>query len=166
MGLMFHQEMMRRVALFTRGWTQQNIERMAADFFDEHVIERLQHNILPIIYDHRKAKHSIFFVTEVMEPLAKQFAKYFQARSFSATVIKDEDGVLTGEIERLCWREEKVEQVRQLAQKNKIKLSKSYAYADADEDIPMMKLVKHKVALNPRSELEYISEREGWHILE
>jgi len=164
-GFMFHQEFVQKALYFLAGWSKENIERLAKDFFDEHVIERLEHNILPIIYDHRKNGHTIFFVTEVMEPLARQFKIYFKAKDFAATALETEKGLLTGSFKRLCWREEKAEQVHRLAEKYNIDLNKSYAYADSDEDIPMLKLVKHKIVIHPKPEIEYMANTYNWHIL-
>lgn len=164
-GLMSHREMMTRVLSFTKDWTKDNLERMAADFFDEHVIERLEHHILPIAYDHYKNGHTIFLVTEVIEPLAKQFAQYFHAKDFRGTVIIKKEGIMTGEIKRLCWSEEKALQVKALAKKHNINLKKSYAYADSDEDIPMLKLVKHKIVINPKPKLLEKAKKNGWHHL-
>lgn len=164
-GLMFHQELMKRSLSFLSGWSKENMERLASDFFDEHVIERLEHHILPIIYDHRKNGHTILFVTEVIEPLAKQFKAYFKAKDFAGTTLVIEKGLYTGQFKRLCWREEKAEQVHRLAEKHKIDLKKSYAYADSNEDIPMLKLVKHKIVIRPKPELEYMARTNKWHIL-
>lgn len=164
--LISHEELMKRALGFLNGWQVEKIEKLAEQFFKEHAIAHLQSRMLPIMKDHQEREHQIILVTEVIEPLARQFQKYFQALDCGHTIVKkNRDGKYTGEVSCLCWREEKANQVNLLAQKYNLDLRKSYAYGDSPSDVDMLRCVKHKVAVCPKSELRHIALSEHWNIL-
>lgn len=165
-GLLTHLELMERALSFTKGWKQKEVETAAELFFKEQVVPNLYHNMLPPLVDHKKFGHTIFFVTEVIEPLAKQFKEYFKATGLCATLLeKTKSGEYTGHIKRLCKGDEKKKAILALAKKYKIDLAQSYAYGDAISDIPMLSSVRYACAVNPQKELEDEAHRCHWEIL-
>lgn len=165
-GLLAHNELMERAMTFTRGWKQKDMEEVAALFFKEQVMPHLYHDMVPPLIDHQKFGHTIIFVSEVIEPLAKQFKQYFKATDMRATVLeKDKNRVFTGKIKRLCKGEEKKKQVLEMAKKYKLDLSQSYAYGDALSDIPMLSTVRYACAVNPQKGLEEEARKCHWEIL-
>lgn len=160
-----HEQLMRRALGFTRGWAEKDMEQLAESFFHTYVVPHLESHTLPIVKDHQKRGHTIVLITEIIEPLAKQFKKYFKAADARGTVLEKKHGVCTGGIVRLCWKEEKAKQLRTLAGKHGLDLKKSYAYGDSFSDVSMLQLVKHRVAVCPQSELMHMALLHNWNIL-
>jgi phosphoserine phosphatase len=76
------------------------------------------------------------------------------------------DGVYTGRPSGpFTYREGKAEAIRQLAEREGIDLSESYAYSDSESDLPMLRAVGHPVVVNPDSALEKVARAEGWRIM-
>jgi phosphoserine phosphatase len=76
------------------------------------------------------------------------------------------DGVYTGEPAGLfIYRSEKALAIQQLAVRENIDLSESYAYSDSESDLPMLEVVGHPVAVNPDRELGRMARERGWQIL-
>jgi hypothetical protein len=55
--------------------------------------------------------------------------------------------------------------MREVAEREGIDLSESYAYSDSESDLPMLRCVGHAVVVNPDAELERIARAEGWRII-
>src|SRR5438874_271815 len=54
--------------------------------------------------------------------------------------------------------------MKEIAEREGIDLSGSYAYSDSMTDLPMLEAVGHPVAVNPDRELRREAERRGWQI--
>lgn len=165
LGLIKHQNMMGKIMRFTQGWSGKRIKRYARDFFEDTVVPRMEHHILPIIKDHQKRKHSIFFVTEIVEPLAAEFARHFNARDYRATKLETRKGAYTGNISWLCRGVSKAQAITELTEKYNIDLDRSFAYTDSSSDLPMLELVKHKVVVNPENRLKHQALLHNWNML-
>lgn len=163
--ILTHEEMMKHALGFTRGWKAVRLEEYTKEFFKTQVIPHLYHHMLPILKDHQKRGHTIILITEVIEPVAKEFKKYCKAKDYRSTLLEKQRGVYTGTVTRLCWNHEKGKQASVVVKKYAIDLSKSYAYGDSFADIPMLKLVKHKVAVHPDGGLMKEALEYHWNIL-
>jgi phosphoserine phosphatase len=76
------------------------------------------------------------------------------------------DGVYTGRAAGpFTYREGKAQAIRELAEREGIDLSESYAYSDSESDLPMMHTVGHPVAVNPDRALERVAREQGWRIM-
>src|SRR5207302_4743127 len=76
------------------------------------------------------------------------------------------DGVYTGRPTGLfIYGEGKARAIEELAEREGIDLSASYAYSDSASDLPMLRLVGHPVVVNPDRELLRVARREGWEVL-
>jgi phosphoserine phosphatase len=63
------------------------------------------------------------------------------------------------------YRSDKARAIEQLAERDGIDLTSSYAYSDSESDLPMLRIVGHPVAVNPDQELARVARKEGWAIL-
>ncbi len=63
------------------------------------------------------------------------------------------------------YREGKVVAMQELAVREGIDLSTSYAYSDSESDLPMLRAVGHAVVVNPDPELRRIAAAEGWEAI-
>lgn len=78
----------------------------------------------------------------------------------------DDDGLLTGGLAgRTGWREGKAALVRDFAQERDLDLEKCWAYANGDEDVPLLSLVGNPVAVNPQPVLAEAAAERGWPVL-
>ena len=76
----------------------------------------------------------------------------------------DEKGSYTGELEFYSYGEHKAEAMKEIAEREGIDLSGSYAYSDSATDLPMLEAVGHPIAVNPDRELRKEAERRGWQV--
>ncbi len=74
--------------------------------------------------------------------------------------------MLTGEVlTPIIWGPGKARAVQAFAAKNGVDLSKSYFYADGDEDVALMYLVGNPRPTNPAGKLAAVAAKRGWPVL-
>lgn len=163
--LLAHSKLMRLAYTFTQGWTEAELAAEAEIFFKEHCVPKLVHNLLPILKDHQKRGHQIFLVSEVIRPLARHFKEFIGAHDIAVTQLKKSQGRYTGEVVQFCFGIEKAKRVEALALEYGIDLHRSYAYGDSLSDFPMLHIVRHAVAVRPKSALHKIALQSRWPIV-
>jgi HAD superfamily hydrolase (TIGR01490 family) len=143
-----------------------DLQRLGPDVL-AGVLPRIYPQMLAVAYEHQDAGRRVFIVTAAAQELANTLAHVLAfdggiGSQFSAV----RDGVFTGEpAGYFVYRADKARAVRDLADREEIDLSLSYAYSDSESDLPMLRLVGHPVAVNPDRELNAVAREEGWEIL-
>src|SRR5206468_11446648 len=114
---------------------------------------------------HRALRRKVFIVSSSAEEVVRPMAERLGDVSVVATRAKvDEEGRYTGELEFYCYGENKAVAIKEVAEREGIDLSGSYAYSDSATDLPMLEAVGHPVAVNPDRELRKEAERRGWQV--
>lgn len=77
------------------------------------------------------------------------------------------DGEYTGKVAGTpCFQHGKVERLHAWLQDNDFDLKDSYFYSDSHNDLPLLELVDHPVAVNPDETLEQHAQDAGWPIMD
>src|SRR3954463_7720731 len=130
--------------------------------------------ILPLLYremlaeahGHQDAGRPVYIVTAASQELADVLAHVLVLDGGIGMRSEVRDGVYTGKpAGPFTYREGKAVAIRELAEREGIDLSESYAYSDSESDLPMMRTVGHPVAVNPDRVLQRVAREEGWRIM-
>jgi phosphoserine phosphatase len=122
--------------------------------------------MLEIAYEHQDAGRPIFICTAAAQEMAELMAIVLTFDGAVGSVAEVVDGHYTGRSGGpFTYREGKAEAIRDLAEREDIDLSASWAYSDSESDLPMLRLVGHAVAVNPDATLARIARDEGWEVL-
>jgi HAD superfamily hydrolase (TIGR01490 family) len=147
----------------TRGWDQEQVEEVIREALAE-IDPYIYLEALDLMELHRARGRKVYLVSssggEVVRPLAERLGDV----EVIATRAKVEDGKYTGELEFYCYGDNKAKAIREVADREGIDLSASYAYSDSTTDLPMLRAVGHPVAVNPDRELRREAEKRGWQI--
>ena len=130
------------------------------------VLPRLYPRMLEIAYQHQDAGRPIFICTAAAQEMAELMAVVLTFDGAVGSVSEVLDGEYTGRPGGpFTYREGKAAAIRELAAREGIDLSASWAYSDSESDLPMLRLVGHPVAVNPVAILERVARAEGWEIM-
>ena len=158
-----------RVAMsaMTRGWNRDHVASIVRDTLNDVIEPIIYAEALDLFDDHHVAGRRVVIVssspTEVVGPLA-EFLGADDAIGTRAAV--DAEGNYTGDLEFYAYGAYKAQAVRQLAAREHVNLSMSYAYSDSITDLPMLELVGHPVAVNPDKDLARVAREREWEIRE
>jgi HAD superfamily hydrolase (TIGR01490 family) len=158
-------ELRQRILDSIAGQRTVDLARMGPDVL-AGILPLLYREVLAEAYAHQDAGRRAYIVTAASQELAEVLAHVLVLDGGVGMRSEVRDGVYTGKpAGPFTYREGKAEAIRELAEKEGIDLSESYAYSDSESDLPMMRAVGHPVAVNPDRALERVAREEGWRIM-
>jgi len=158
-------EVRRRVGEMIAGVRVRDLERLSPRVL-AGVLPRLYPQMLARAYAHQDAGLPIFILTAASQEMADLLAHVLAFDGGLGSRSEIVDGCYTGRpAGPFNYREGKVLSMREVAEREGIDLSGSYAYSDSESDLPMLRAVRHAVVVNPDAELRRIAAEEGWEVL-
>jgi HAD superfamily hydrolase (TIGR01490 family) len=137
----------------------------AQECFREQILPRISPVGLACLKEHQAAGHAIVLLTGSLVFLLRPLQELAGAEWLIATELVENSGHFTGEIRGLHPRgKNKAILVQELARRHSLDLSRSYAYGDHLSDLPLLELVGHPVAVNPRRRLRRLARQRRWPI--
>jgi HAD superfamily hydrolase (TIGR01490 family) len=130
------------------------------------VLPRLYPQMLERAYEHQDAGRLVYIVTAASQEMADLLAHVLAFDGGLGSRSEVLDGRYTGRAAGpFNYREGKVVAMRELAERERIDLSESFAYSDSESDLPMLRVVGHPVVVNPDTDLAQIALAEGWEVV-
>jgi HAD superfamily hydrolase (TIGR01490 family) len=158
-------ELRQRILDAIAGQRQVDLARMGSDVL-AGILPLLYREVLEEAYAHQDAGRPAYIVTAASQELAEVLAHVLVMDGGVGMRSEVRDGVYTGKPDGpFTYRDGKAVAIRELAEREGIDLTESYAYSDSESDLPMMRTVGHPVAVNPDRALERVAREEGWRIM-
>src|SRR5256884_5282324 len=155
----------RRVGEMIAGVRVRDLERLSPRVL-AGVLPRLYPEMLARAYAHQDAGELIYIVTAASQEMADLLAHVLAFDGGLGSRSEIVDGRYTGRpAGPFNYREGKVLSMREVALRERIDLTASYAYSDSESDLPMLRAVGHPVVVNPDRDLRQIALQEGWEVL-
>ncbi|MFL5840821.1 MAG: HAD family hydrolase [Thermoleophilaceae bacterium] len=130
------------------------------------ILPRVYPQMLDVAYRHQDAGRPAYIVTAASQEIAELLAHVLVFDGGIGARSEVRDGVYTGRPEGpFTYREGKAQAIVEVAARENIDLSQSYAYSDSESDLPMLRAVGHPVAVNPDTQLARVAREEGWEIM-
>jgi HAD superfamily hydrolase (TIGR01490 family) len=155
-----------RIAEWLAGTRVRDLERLGVGALGG-ILPRLYPHMLEIAYEHQDAGRAVYIVTAAGHELAGVLAHVMAFDGGLGSQLSEVvDGRYTGRATGpFLYGEEKARAITEIAIREGIDLSASYAYSDSASDLPMLRAVGHPVVVNPDAELERVARAEGWTVL-
>jgi HAD superfamily hydrolase (TIGR01490 family) len=152
------------MAALTKGWEKRQVEEIIREAITELIDPYIYLEALDLMELHRAKGRKVFIVSSSPEEVVAPLAEHLGEVDVIASRAEVVDGRYTGEIGFYCYGESKAAAIREMAERDGVDLSGSYAYSDSMTDLPMLEAVGHPVAVNPDRELRREAERRGWQV--
>lgn len=165
-GLITHNKLHEKAMRIMNGISVKRVARLCSLFFKKHGRYKLFDRMIPIIKNHQEEGHHIVFVSEIIEPLAREFAEFFGVNDVIATQMEKKNKKYTGRVNAHIYGETKRAAIELFAHKNNIDLKKSYAYSDSISDKAMLMSVQNPFVVNPDKKLRDFAKKLDWSELE
>lgn len=150
---------------FVAGRRVDELVDLGEQIFDEEMHDKLIPGTLALAQDHLDSGQRVWLVTATPVELATIIAKHLGLTGALGTVAEVRDGVYTGRLVGAPLHGlAKAEAVRAIAEREGLDLSRCSAYSDSSNDIPMLSLVGHPVAINPDAALRAHARAHDWPI--
>jgi HAD superfamily hydrolase (TIGR01490 family) len=150
-----------------RGWSVAEMATIGEEVYDEILALRIFAGTKALLDEHRAQGHEVWLVTATPVEIGKLIARRLGATGALGTVAEHEHGYYTGRlVGDMLHGEAKATAVSELAERNGLALSDSFAYGDSMNDVPMLSEVGHPCAINPDTRLRRHAKKEGWAMRE
>src|SRR4051794_28696442 len=161
-----HMEEAKEAALaFVAGHEVDEVVRLGEEIYDELMAGRIWSGSRALAQLHLDAGQRVWLVTAAPAELASLIARRLVLTGALGTVAESRDGVYTGRlVGEPLHGPAKAEAIRALAEREGLDLSRCAAYSDSINDLPMLSLVGHPVAVNPDAQLRREARAHGWEI--
>ena len=149
-----------------KGRLAEDVDEMGERVFRQSVADLIYPEMRELVRAHQRRGHTVVLSSSALTMQVAPVARYLGIEHVVCNrFVVDEQGILTGEIERpVVWGPTKATSVQQFAAEHDIDLRSSYFYADGDEDLALMYLVGNPRPTNPGPALTRVAQRRGWPI--
>jgi HAD superfamily hydrolase (TIGR01490 family) len=156
----------KRVGEMIAGVRVRDLERLTPRVLSG-VLPRLYPQMLERAYAHQDAGERVYILTAASQEMADLLSLVLAFDGGLGSRSEVVDGRYTGRpAGPFNYREGKVISMREVAEREGIDLSVSYAYSDSESDLPMLRAVRHAIVVNPDRQLRRIASQEGWEVIE
>ncbi len=119
-----------------------------------------------LVEQHRNKDHTLLIITATNRFITEPIAQEFGIKHLLATEPEQQHGRYTGKVSGVpCFQDGKVKRLEEWLTTNRSNLASSWFYSDSHNDLPLLELVTHPVAVNPDETLEAHAEAKQWPII-
>ena len=134
-----------------------------AEFMEEKIQPMMQDKAVQKIAMHREQGDFILIITATNAFVTQPIGELLEVDDLIATSPEIVDGQYTGNFVGIpCFQEGKIARLKQWLETNPHDLTGSYFYSDSRNDLPLLEIVDHPVAVDADEHLSLIAEQRNW----
>jgi HAD superfamily hydrolase (TIGR01490 family) len=154
-----------RALAFVAGHSVAELRAIGEEVFDELMADKIWPGTLELARMHEDAGQRVWLVTATPVEVADVIAHRLGLTGALGTVAEHVGGIYTGRLVGAPMHgATKAAAVAALAAREGLDLSRCSAYSDSANDIPLLSLVGHPVAVNPDQRLRSHARSNGWPV--
>ena len=148
-----------------KGWSVAEMTQIGEEVYDEVLALRIFPGTQEILSSHLDAGHEVWLVTASPIEIGKLISRRIGATGALGTIAEHKRGKYTGRlVGDMMHGKSKAKGVARLAAERGFDLSKSFAYGDSSNDVPMLERVGNPCAINPDMRLRKTAKERNWAI--
>ena len=167
LGRIEFEELIGKGGAAMRGHALSDLDQMGERLFGQKVEGLIYPEMRELVRAHLVRGHTVVLSSSALTIQVEPVARFLGVPNTLCNRFEtDDDGLVTGEvIKPVLWGPGKASAVQQFAIEHDVDLTKSYFYADGDEDVALMYLVGHPRPTNPKGKMAAVAKHRGWPVL-
>ena len=146
--------------------SMETLQALHGEFMQTVIRPLMSRKARDLVRHHKKQDHTLLVITATNSFITRPIVRAFGIDHLLATDPKIIHGRYTTEIEGIpCFQEGKVKRLEQWLRQNNQSLAGSCFYSDSFNDLPLMELVEHAVAVDPDEKLTEVAGKRGWPVI-
>ncbi|HHL45374.1 MAG TPA: HAD family hydrolase [Gammaproteobacteria bacterium] len=142
------------------------LDALRARFIEQKITPVMLPAAKALLRKHRQQGDYLLIITATNRFVTEPIANALGVDDLLATDAEIRNGQYTGKVEGVpCFREGKVMRLEAWLAASGRNLAQSWFYSDSHNDLPLLELVTHPVAVDPDETLGRHAELKGWPIL-
>jgi HAD superfamily hydrolase (TIGR01490 family) len=167
MGFLDTEKVVTRLSMKYRGWSEEQVERMNENFFDELVVPQIRNTIADEIEYHNKNGGLTAILSASTFYICRRVQRHLHMDDVLCTIPEVINGTLTGKLTgRYCYGKEKLDRALRFCKDRGLSMSASWYYADSMADLPVLENIGNPVCVQPDRSLRKIAAGRGWKIID
>lgn len=147
------------------GIRAEDVATVGYEVYDEMIESRIWPGTKALAEQQLRVGRRVWLVTATPIEIASVISERLGLTGALGTVAEIENGEYTGRIVgHILHGKAKAEAVADLAEREGLDLRLCWAYSDSHNDIPLLSLVGHPVAINPDTRLRHHANTHNWPI--
>ena len=147
------------------GFTVKDIEALGEEVYDEMIESRIWPGTKALAEQHLRMDRPVWLVTATPIEVATVISTRLGLTGALGTVGEIHDGSYTGRlVGDILHGPAKAVAVRRVAETEGLDLNRCWAYSDSHNDIPLLSMVGHPVAINPDARLRRHARENNWPV--
>ncbi len=152
---------------YLKGFSEQDIQRLAADFVERFILPIIRPKTLKALREHQRRGELVVLLSGTMAPIAKALARHLDISAVIATEASIENGRYTDRPPIIHpYGKRKKQLAEQFAMERGLSLADATIYADVFADSAILAAAGQAVATYPSAKLRQVAQRHAWQILE
>lgn len=146
--------------------TAERLYQWRTQFIDEVITPLLLEPARQLVNTHRERGDTLLVITATNRFVTEPIVKLYGIEQLLATTPEFIDGRYTGQfIGTACFREGKVTLLQEWLEHRSETLADSWFYSDSHNDLPLLNLVTHPVAVDADAKLTAVAKEKGWQTI-
>lgn len=142
------------------------LDRWHSQYMQSKIMPMITPAARALVDKHRQRGDTLLIITATNRFITAPIAVEFGVPHLLATEPEEINGRFTGKVLGTpCYREGKVTRLKSWMDEHGKNLQSSWFYSDSHNDLPLLSLVDHAVAVNPDDILQREAKKRGWSIL-
>lgn len=143
-----------------------DLERWRTQYLAEKIDPIILPAALALIAHHRQRGDTLLIITATNSFITAPIAKKLGIPHLIATEPEIVDGLYTGNVAGTpSYQHGKVERLQDWLSTQNQTLVGSYFYSDSHNDLPLLKMVEHPIAVDSDPKLSAIAKQQGWETI-
>ena len=144
----------------------ETLNRWRQQFIQDKVRPLLLPKAFELLDRHRQAGDTLLIITATNRFITEPIAAALGVEHLIATEPEFKDGHYTGEVDGLpSYAAGKVKRLRTWMAEHGADLEDSWFYSDSHNDLPLLEVVTHPVAVDPDEVLREKSQKRNWPVI-
>lgn len=145
---------------------RQTLDKLHKEFMESRIRPKITNKARNLLEKHRQQNDMLLVITATNSFITAPIVSELGVTHLIATEPEIIDQQFTGRVAGTpCYREGKVTRLKTWCAEHKQNLQGSWFYSDSHNDLSLLELVDHPIAVDPDSMLEKHAIAQGWPVI-
>ena len=139
---------------------------LRTQYIQEVVVPMVAKHSMALLQKHRELGHTLCIITAPNNFVVEPIAQLLGVPHLIATEVEELEGVYTGKVAGIpCFQHGKIEKLEQWLSGNQFHPEETWFYSDSRNDIPLLSVADHAIAVDPDDTLRTHAQQQGWEVI-
>ncbi|TNG02039.1 MAG: HAD family hydrolase [Gammaproteobacteria bacterium] len=162
-------DIMEFLAFALKPLAQHSLEELFSwryDYIQKVIKPIVSEAAINLVESHRRNGDILLIITATNRFVTEPIAKLFNIDHLLATDPEIDGTRYTGKVDGIpCYRDGKVTRLNTWLEQTGHDLEDSYFYSDSHNDLPLLELVDHPIAVDPDAKLLEVAAQRNWSVI-